>query len=46
MDATCFDQHTHTHELGHNLGANHFVADVTASSGYAHGMRYCGGSEK
>eukprot|EP00903_Cladosiphon_okamuranus_P015479 g14291.t1 len=45
MDDDCFDNFTHSHEMGHNLGCDH---DRDNSSGgvntdYGHGWRYCEG---
>ncbi|CAN0531170.1 unnamed protein product, partial [Scytosiphon promiscuus] len=43
--ATCIDNFSHTHELGHNLGCSHNRVDSTEDHDYAHGLRYCDGDD-
>ncbi|CAM9251578.1 unnamed protein product, partial [Ectocarpus sp. 12 AP-2014] len=43
--ATCFENFTHTHEIGHNLGCRHDREnDAGSEAEYAHGLRYCTGT--
>eukprot|EP00752_Nemacystus_decipiens_P014855 g13226.t1 len=43
MDDDCFDNFTHSHEMGHNLGCEHDKANAltTTATSYNHGWRYC-----
>ncbi|CAM9859654.1 unnamed protein product, partial [Ectocarpus fasciculatus] len=42
--ATCIENFTHTHEIGHNLGCRHDRGnDAESQTEYAHGLRYCTG---
>ncbi|CAM9223389.1 unnamed protein product, partial [Ectocarpus sp. 6 AP-2014] len=43
--ATCLENLTHTHEIGHNLGCRHDrESDADSKTEYAHGLRYCTGT--
>eukprot|EP00903_Cladosiphon_okamuranus_P011265 g10623.t1 len=43
IDRNCFDGRTTTHELGHNLGADHDRINTGLGwTDYGHGKRYCG----
>lgn len=39
--ASCLDNHSHTHEFGHNLGCHHNRGDTSSSTDYAHAVQYC-----
>lgn len=39
--ADCFNNHSHTHEMGHNLGCYHNPEDTSRVHDYAYGFRYC-----
>ncbi|CAM9322195.1 unnamed protein product, partial [Hapterophycus canaliculatus] len=43
MDDDCFDNYTHTHEMGHNLGCGHDRSHSSIQTDYSHGLRYCSG---
>ncbi|CAM9635177.1 unnamed protein product [Scytosiphon promiscuus] len=46
IDARCFNGKAVTHEMGHNLGCLHDIANVKVSTAndYSHGQRYCTGT--
>eukprot|EP00752_Nemacystus_decipiens_P010084 g8986.t1 len=42
IDVNCFDGRTTSHEIGHNMGADHDRANTAlAETDYGHGLRYC-----
>ena len=41
MDDDCFDNFTHSHEMGHNLGCLHDRDNSDTVSDFNHGWRYC-----
>lgn len=43
MDDGCFDNLSHTHEMGHNLGCYHDRENSNTITDYSHGWRYCTG---
>ncbi|CAN0328334.1 unnamed protein product, partial [Scytosiphon promiscuus] len=43
IDDDCFDNHSHTHEMGHNLGCFHDRDNSNTQTDYSHGWRYCTG---
>ena len=43
MDDGCFDNHSHTHEMAHNLGCYHDRDNSNTQHAYRHGWRYCTG---
>eukprot|EP00903_Cladosiphon_okamuranus_P019467 g17901.t1 len=44
MTLSCFDNLTHSHEMGHNLGCLHDRANSNYLTEYDHGWRYCTGA--
>ncbi|CAM9373608.1 unnamed protein product [Scytosiphon promiscuus] len=47
VEASCLDNLTHTHEIGHNLGAGHNREDAsTRETDYAHGYRHCSSTDR
>ncbi|CAM9873433.1 unnamed protein product [Ectocarpus sp. 4 AP-2014] len=46
IDARCFEGKTTTHEMGHNLGCLHDLANngFDPANDYSHGLRYCTGT--
>lgn len=45
VGANCLFNFSHTHEFGHNMGADHDREHAYNDKEYSHGMRYCSGSE-
>ncbi|CAN0001027.1 unnamed protein product, partial [Choristocarpus tenellus] len=45
-DKACMDHHTHTHEIGHNLGCHHNIENADPGLDYAYGYRYCDGTDE
>ncbi|CAN0080080.1 unnamed protein product [Scytosiphon promiscuus] len=43
IDDDCFDNHSHTHEMAHNLGCFHDRDNSNTQTDYSHGWRYCTG---
>ena len=44
VHTNCLSNFSHTHEAGHNLGANHDRTNSNSDHGYAYGYRYCEGN--
>eukprot|EP00752_Nemacystus_decipiens_P004376 g3999.t1 len=46
LEVSCFDNHSHTHEMAHNLGCYHDRANSGPTTDYSHGYRYCTGADQ
>lgn len=44
VHTNCLTNFSHTHEVGHNLGANHDRTNSNSDHAYAYGYRYCEGT--
>ncbi|CAM9751779.1 unnamed protein product [Sphacelaria rigidula] len=43
VGVSCISNLSHTHEWGHNMGADHNREDSSTQTDFAHGRRYCDG---
>ncbi|CAM9507519.1 unnamed protein product [Ectocarpus fasciculatus] len=41
VNSNCFDNFSHTHEIGHNMGCRHNRENAGADTEYSHGWQYC-----